>query len=117
MKSTIFNEIFDNLLTKYFQPFYKSINTDSNFTKKLENILLQYYIINNNIDSETFLDLDVVFNVQNVNSSIKSSHTTSEKEYSRILGSLGDEDKIITKSKKMSMIDASSLTMNLKNLK
>jgi hypothetical protein len=58
LKSNLFNEVFDNILTKFLQVFYKSINTLPEFTSKLENILLFYYKIKNNIGVQDLIDLE-----------------------------------------------------------
>jgi hypothetical protein len=58
LKSNLFNEIFDNLLTKFIQVFYKSINTLPDFTSKLENILLYYFKVKNNLRVQDLIDLE-----------------------------------------------------------
>jgi hypothetical protein len=83
LKPGVFNEIFENLISKYFQGFYKSINTNPKFINRIENILLYFYKIKNNMDYNTMVDLDGIFNFQGYSSnssaiSQKSSHSLYE---------------------------------------
>lgn len=48
-KLGIFNDIYENILTKYFNEFYKSIFTDKEFLGSLEKILVHYFKINNKL--------------------------------------------------------------------
>lgn len=82
LKSNIFSEIFDNLLSKYFQNFYKSINTNPEFTSRIENILLHYFKIKSSMTTSSLIDLDNLFLIQSDNNSFsyydKSSNTISK---------------------------------------
>lgn len=58
LKPNIFNEIFDNILSKYLQNFYKTINTSPSFTSRIENLLLNHYKLKNKINYSSLIDLE-----------------------------------------------------------
>ncbi len=58
LKPNIFNEVFDNILIKHLQNFYKTINTNPSFTSRIENILLYYYKTKNKITYNSLIDLE-----------------------------------------------------------
>lgn len=49
LKIGIFNDIYENILSRYFNDFYKSIFNDKNFLSSLEKILVHYFKINNQL--------------------------------------------------------------------
>lgn len=76
LKSNIFIEIYDNILTKYLQNFYKSINTNQDFISRIENILLYYYKTKNNITQHQLINL--VNFLPNNNNTYKTLNSVSE---------------------------------------
>jgi hypothetical protein len=49
LKFGIFNDIYENVLTKHLNEFYKNIFLDKNFCENLEKILVHYFNANNNL--------------------------------------------------------------------
>jgi hypothetical protein len=58
MKSNIFNEMYENILVKYFSDFYKTISTTSEFTNVIELILLHYFKVKNDFDSNSIINIE-----------------------------------------------------------
>lgn len=49
LKIGIFNDIYENTLSKYFNEFYKTIFTDKEFLGSLQKILVHYFKVNNEL--------------------------------------------------------------------
>jgi hypothetical protein len=49
LKFGIFNDIYENILSKHLSDFYKSVILDKNFCESLEKILVHYFNVNNNL--------------------------------------------------------------------
>lgn len=63
LKLGLFNDIYENILSKYFNEFYKTIFTDKDFLGSLEKILVHYFKINNDLyenDSKVINFSDVI---------------------------------------------------------
>jgi len=52
LKLGIFNDIYENILSKYFNEFYKNIFIDKDFLGSLEKILVHYFKINNKLEEK-----------------------------------------------------------------
>jgi len=50
LKLGAFNDIYENILSKYFNEFYKSVFNDTVFLGSLEKILLHYFKVNNQLE-------------------------------------------------------------------
>lgn len=110
LKSNIFSEIFDNLLSKYFQNFYKAINTNPEFTSRLENILLFYFKSKNNITTSSLVDFEQIFHLNKNNSNY--SERSYNKSYSTKIGNEeNDTLKNIKDMEGLNLVMTSSKTL------
>jgi hypothetical protein len=84
LKPNSFNEIFDNILTKFLQNFYKTINTNPSFTSRIENILLNHYKHKNKINYSSLIDLENNFytplNQHKISNSLPEIKFTTNEE-------------------------------------
>jgi hypothetical protein len=110
LKSNIFLEIFDNLISKYFQNFYKAINTNPEFTSRLENILLFYFKSKNNITTSSLLDFDQIFH-SNINNSNYSERSYNKSFTSKIGNEENDTIKKIKDIEGLNLVMTSSKTL------
>lgn len=99
-KSNVFSEIFDNLLSKYFQNFYKCINTNPEFTSRIENILLYYFKLKNNMSPSSMIDLDHLFYLQlnNITASYSEKYLSNFSKSDSNLFSKDDNEINIQKN-------------------
>jgi hypothetical protein len=58
LKPNIFSDIYDNILVKYFNSFYKTISKEKAFTDQIESILQHIYKQKNHINTDSLIDLE-----------------------------------------------------------
>jgi len=63
LKINLFNDLFDGLLNKHYHSFFKSLALNDDFKIKRENLLLQLYKENNQINSNAFVKLELLGNL------------------------------------------------------
>jgi hypothetical protein len=112
LKSNVFSEIFDNLLSKYFQNFYKTINTNPDFTSRIENILLHYFKIKNSVTTSSLIDLDNLFLIQSDNNPI-SFYDKSSNNLNKTL----KDDNELSYAKNKDLEDSSLFLQSSKTIK
>lgn len=65
LKLGMFNDIYENALSKYFNEFYKMVFTDKEFLGSLEKILVHYFKVNNKLQEsdKKIIDFEEVIKI------------------------------------------------------
>lgn len=58
MKPHLFNEMYENILVKYFSEFYKNISNTNEFTDKIKMILSNLFKVKNHFNSDSIINLE-----------------------------------------------------------